>query len=71
MYVGIKQETGPNVKKIAPLKSKQARLSLMGRSKWKVERWVSEEALSSIQLMPIMVELDAEPTATEFEKAIK
>ena len=33
IYEGIKQATGPNVK--TPLKSKQARLSQMGRSKWK------------------------------------
>ena len=34
------------------------------------ENTVSEEALNSIQLMPIMVELDSEPTASEIEKAI-
>ena len=31
---------------------------------------MSEEAFNSIQLMPIMVELDSEPTASEIEKAI-
>ena len=31
---------------------------------------MSEEALNSIQLMPIMVELDSEPTASEIEKTI-
>ena len=37
---------------------------------YSTENTVSEEALSSIQLMPIMVELDSEPTASEIEKAI-
>ena len=31
---------------------------------------MSEEALNNIQLMPVMVELDLEPTASEIEKAI-
>ena len=31
---------------------------------------MSEEALNSIQLMPIMVELDSESTASEIEKPI-
>ena len=81
MYEGIKQATGPNVKKIAPLKSKTGEIITDGRKQ--MERWVehylelystentvSEEALNSIQLMPIMVELDSEPTASEIEKAI-
>ena len=34
------------------------------------EYTVSEEALNIIQLMPIMVELDSEPTASETEEAI-
>ena len=52
----------------------------MGRSKWRggwnylelysTENTVSEEACNSIQLMPIMVELDSESTASEIEKAI-
>ena len=37
---------------------------------YSTENTVSEEALNSIQLMPIMVELDSEPTASEIEKAI-
>ena len=81
MYEGIKQATGPNMKKIAPLKSKTGEI-ITDRKK-QMERWVehylelystentvSEEALNSIQLMPIMVELDSEPTASEIEKAI-
>ena len=36
----------------------------------KTEKTVSEEALNSIKLIPIMVELDPEPTASEIEKAI-
>ena len=79
MYEGIKQATDPLVKKIAPIKSKPGDTD----SKKQMERWmehylelystentVSEEALNSIQLMPIMVELDSEPTASEIEKAI-
>ena len=34
------------------------------------ENTVSEEALNSIQFMPIVVELDSEPTSSEIEKAI-
>ena len=34
------------------------------------ENTVSEEALISTQIMPIMVELDSESTASEIEKAI-
>lgn len=37
---------------------------------YSTENTVSEEALNSIQLMPIMVELDSEPTAYEIEKVI-
>ena len=37
---------------------------------YSTENTVSEEALNSIQLMPIMVELDSEPTASEIKKAI-
>ena len=37
---------------------------------YSTENTVSEEALNSIQLMPIMVKLDSEPTASEIEKAI-
>ena len=69
------------MKKIAPLKSKTGEIITDGKKQ--MERWVehylelystknivSEEALNSIQLMPIMVELDSEPTASEIEKAI-
>ena len=34
------------------------------------EDTVSEESLNSIKLMPVMVELDSEPTASEIKKAI-
>ena len=81
MYEGIKQVTSPNVKKIATLKSKTGEIIYDGRKQMKrwvehylelysTENTVSEEALNSIQLMPIMVELDSEPTASEIEKAI-
>ena len=81
MYEGIKQATGPNVKKIAPLKSKTGEIITDGRKQmergvehylelYSTENTVSEESLNTIQLMPIMVELDSEPTASEIEKAI-
>ena len=60
MYEDIKQATGPNVKKIAPLKSKTGKIITDGRKQ--MERWVehylelystentvSEEVLNSIQ----------------------
>ena len=80
MPEGCMRATGPNVKKIAPLMSKTGEII----TDWKkqMERWVehylelystentvSEEVLSSIQVMSIMVELDSEPTASEIEKA--
>ena len=81
MYEGIKQATGPNVKKIASPTSKAGEIITDGRKQ--MERWVehypeiystentvSEEALNSIQLMSIMVELDSEPTTSEIGKAI-
>ena len=37
---------------------------------YSTENTVSEEALNKIKLMPIVVELDSEPRASEFEKAI-
>ena len=79
MYEDIKQATDPNVKKIVPLKSTTGEIITDGRKQ--MERWVehylelfstkntvSEEAINSIQLLPILVELDSEPTA--IEKAI-
>ena len=72
MYEGIKQATGPIVKKIAPLKSKTGEIITDGKKH--MERWVehylelyspentvSGEALNSIQLMPIMVNLTQNP----------
>ena len=38
MYEGIKQATGPNIKKIAPLKSKTGEI-VTGQKK-QIERWV-------------------------------
>ena len=76
VYEGIKQATGPNLNKIAPLKSKTGEIIADARKQmeWWVEHYmelyltentVSEEALNSIQLMHIMVEIDSEPTASE------
>ena len=35
---------------------------------YSIENTVAEEALNSIQLMPIMVELDSEPTALRLRR---
>ena len=81
MYEDIKQATGPNVKKIVPLESKTGEIITDGRKQMEsgvehylelhsTENIVSDEAPSSIQLMPIMVKLDSEPTVSENEKAI-
>ena len=64
MYKGIKQATGPNVKKIAPLKSKTGKIITDGRKQ--MERWVehylelystentvSEKALNSRLHIPL------------------
>ena len=81
MYEGIKQATGPLIKKTAPLKSKSGEV-LNDRDK-QMERWaehymelyatensVSEEALNGVANLPVMEELDKEPTQEELSKAI-
>ena len=81
MYEGIKLATGPSIKKTAPLKSKSGEV-ITDRSK-QMERWaehymelyatentVSEEALNDIASLPVMEELDKEPTRVELSKAI-
>ncbi|XP_038062349.1 uncharacterized protein LOC119732818 [Patiria miniata] len=81
MYEGIKQATGPSIKKTAPLKSKSG--EVITDSSKQMERWaehymelyatentVSEEALNGIANMPVMEELDTDPTQEELSKAI-
>ena len=81
MYEGIKQATGPTIRKTAPLKSKSG--EVITDSSKQMEKWaehymelyttenaVSEEALSDIASLPVMKELDLEPTQEELGKAI-
>ena len=81
MYEGIKQATGPTIKKTAPLKSKSG--TTITDPQKQMERWVehylelystentvSEEAINSIPTLSVLKELDTEPTLAELEKAI-
>ena len=82
MYEGIKQATGVSIRTTAPLKSKSGetitdRAKLMSR--W-VEHYlelysrqniVTQGALDSIQDLPVLDDLDSEPTKEELSKAIK
>ena len=82
MYEGIRQATGPAVKKTAPLKSKTG--EVITDSNMQMERWVehyldlystqnevSDEAVSSIPSADPKGHLDNIPTIKELEKAIK
>ena len=81
MYEGIKQATGKPVKKCAPLKSKTGEV-ITDQDK-QMTRWVehylelysrenlvSQEALDALEDVPVLEELDAEPTLEELSKAI-
>ena len=81
MYEGIKQATGKPMKRSAPLKSKTGDV-IKDRDK-QMSRWVehyldiysressvAQEALDSIEDVPILEELDSEPTVEELSKAI-
>ena len=81
MYDGIKKALGPMQSKTAPLKS--ATGEVITDQGWQMERWVEHysdlysrentvtpSALGAIKCMPIMEELDAEPTMDELSKAI-
>ena len=72
MYEGIRQAIGPATKRSAPLKSKTFsvitdRKDQMGRwmnttrDPYSTENKIPEEALDSIQALPVLQELDAEP----------
>lgn len=81
MYEGMKKVFGPNVTKIAPLKSTTG-VIIKDRTE-QMKRWtehygelyskenvVTETALKNITPLPIMVELDLPPTIDELSKAI-
>ena len=81
MYEGIKQATGKPTKRSAPLKSKTGDV-IKDRDK-QMSRWVehyldiysrensvTQEALDSIEDLPVLEELDSEPTLEELSKAI-
>ena len=81
MYDGIKKALGPMQSKTAPLKS--ATGEVITDQGWQMERWVKHysnlycrentvtpSALGAIKCMPIMEELDVEPTMDELGKVI-
>ena len=81
MYDGIKKALGPTVRKMAPLKSTSGEM-LTDRDK-QMERWVehyselysrqtvvTNAALNALRDLPMMEELDNEPTIEDLSKAI-
>uniref|UniRef100_A0ABM5FF36 Uncharacterized protein n=1 Tax=Pogona vitticeps TaxID=103695 RepID=A0ABM5FF36_9SAUR len=81
MYDGIKQALGPLQKKSAPLKSTTG-VIIQDRAQ-QMERWVqhyselysrknvvTEEALNNIECLPVLEELDSEPTLAEINAAL-
>ena len=81
MYDGIKKATGPTIKKTAPLKTKSG--EVITDSNKQMERWVehylelystentiTDQALDTIETLPVMTELDSEPTEDDLSKAI-
>ena len=81
MYEGIKQATGKPMKRSAPLKFKTGDV-IKDRDK-QMSRWVehyldiyskensvTQEALDSIEDLPVLKELDPEPTLEELSKTI-
>ena len=81
MYDGIKKATSPTIKKTAPLKTKSG--EVITDSNKQMERWVehylelystdntiTDEALDTIETLPVMTELDSEPTEDDLSKAI-
>ena len=82
MYEGIKQATGVSIRTTAPLKSKSGE-TITDRAK-QMSRWVehylelysrqniiTQGALDSIQNLPVLDDLDSEPTKEDLSKAIK
>ena len=73
MYDGIKKAVGPTVRKMAPLKSTSGEM-LTDRDK-QMERWVEHYSElyyqeTVIRDLPMMEELDNEPTTEDLSKAI-
>ena len=81
MYDGIKKAIGPSQCKTAPLKSSTG--EIITEKKKQMERWVehysdlysrqnsvSTTALDTVERLPTMEELDAEPSIDELNKAI-
>ena len=81
MYDGIKKAMGPVQSKTAPLKSSIG--EVITDKGQQMERWVEHysdlysrentvapSALDAVECLPVMEELDAEPTAEELSKAI-
>ena len=81
MYEGIKKATGPTPIKTAPLKSKTG--EVITDQEKQMQRWtehylelyatqtaVTNTALNAIPELPVMVELDTQPTMEELSKAI-
>eukprot|EP00745_Piridium_sociabile_P043277 TRINITY_DN8831_c0_g1_i1.p1 TRINITY_DN8831_c0_g1~~TRINITY_DN8831_c0_g1_i1.p1 ORF type:complete len:1016 (+),score=240.62 TRINITY_DN8831_c0_g1_i1:1061-4108(+) len=81
MYDGIKQALGPTQKKTAPLKSTTGEL-IQDRAQ-QMERWVehyselyarenmvTEDALDAIECLPVLEELDGEPSLEEISEAL-
>ncbi|CAH1277284.1 CYP3A43, partial [Branchiostoma lanceolatum] len=81
MYEGIKQATGKPIKKCAPLKASNGEIltdkdEQMARwvehylELYSTENSVSQDVLDNIEDLPVIAELDAEPTLEELSKAI-
>ena len=81
MYDGIKKALGPTLNKTAPLRSSTGEV-ITDRGHM-MERWVehysdinsienivSPSALDAVECLPIIEELDTEPTLEELSKAI-
>ena len=81
MYDGIKKALGPMQSKMAPLKSTTG--EVITHQGWQMEQWVEHysdlysrentvnpSALGAIKCMPIMEELNVEPTMDQLSKAI-
>ena len=81
MYDGIKKATGPTINKTAPLKTKSG--EVITDSNKQMERWVehylelystentiTDQALDTIETLPVMTEQDSEPTEDDLSKAI-
>ena len=81
MYNGIKKATGPTIKQTALVKTKSG--EVITDSNKQMERWVehyvelystentiTNEALDTIESLPVLTELDTEPTQDDLSKAI-